>query len=242
MTCDWAVDRSCLPELPAEDADGYEAALLARNGAEDLAVAILWALSGRQYGVCTTTVRPCPTPLGGYRGGSPVVLIRYQGRWMNVPCGCRGRCQRTGPNVVHLPGPVVAVDAVTIGGQVLPESAYALEGDVLYRREAHWPMQYLDRPLGDPGTWAVEYRRGQPVPPGVDKLTGLLAQELLAACSGSGKCRLPRNVTNVTRQGVTYQVYDPNAIYSAGKTGLPEVDTWLAAVNPHRVTQAPVVL
>lgn len=209
-------------------------------------MAILWALSGRQFGICSHTVRPCvqlsspDRPAYGYTGS--YVLTRTDGGWLNWPCGCAGSCTLTGPNAVHLPGPVVAVTEVKIGATVLPQDGYAVEGNVLYRLSGPWPGQNLNAPAGNEGTWTVTYERGQAVPSGVDKLTGLLAQEMYAACTGNGKCRLPRNVTGVTRQGVTYQVYNPQDIYGSGKTGLPEIDSWLAAVNPHTVTQAPVVL
>jgi len=46
----------------------------------------------------------------------------------------------------------------------------------------------------------------------------------------------------VVRQGVSFEVYNPNDVYSNGKTGLPEVDMWLAAVNPHHLQAAPSVI
>ena len=69
MSCDWPVDRSCLPALPPEDDDGYELALIRRTAAEDLAVNVLWALSGRQFGICPAMARPCaPSGVCGDRG------------------------------------------------------------------------------------------------------------------------------------------------------------------------------
>lgn len=79
-----------------------------------------------------------------------------------------------------------------------------------------------------------------PVPPGVGVLVGLLTKEFLAACSG-GKYRLPRRVQAMTRNGVSYQMVDPQDIYASGKTGLAEVDIWLAAVNPTALQQRPTV-
>lgn len=248
----WPIDRTHLPGLPelsdtptAEEQAAYDLALAQRNSAEDLAVQVLWSLSGRQFGLWETTARPCPInlSLSGYPMPwvAPFVLTLNDGHWFNWPCGCIGNCAVSGPRVVHLPGPVANVTAVTIGGASLDPSEYQLEGNVLYRKGAPWPRQDLDRPLGESGTWSVTYTRGNPVPPGVDQLGGLLAKEFLAASSG-GKCRLPRNVRNVARQGVTYEVYDPRDIYANGKTGLSEVDLWLAAVNPNHLMSAPEVL
>ena len=53
---------------------------------------------------------------------------------------------------------------------------------------------------------------------------------------------MPRTVTEVSRQGVTHRMYDVNAIYSSGKTGIPEIDLFLAAVNPNHLMQAPTVV
>lgn len=249
MTCNWPVDDSCLPALPAEDDPGYGAALAARQAAVELAVQVLWALSGRQYGQCETVVRPCPAALcgGGVQPGSlwnqsvaPFVPTFQFGRWVNIGCGCSaGRCNAAGPRTVHLPGPVGPIVTVTIEDVVLDPSEYSVEGDLLYRNYGDWPGQDYNRPLGEAGTWSVVYLKGQPVPAGVGSFVGQLAREFLAACSGDA-CRLPRNVVSTTSRGVT-RMYDPSTMYASGKTGLSEIDLWLAAVNPHGLMQGPTV-
>jgi hypothetical protein len=88
----------------------------------------------------------------------------------------------------------------------------------------------------------VTYNRGIVPPQGVAGLTGNLAKEMLDALDNEGRCRLPRTVTTASRNGVTYRAYDPAAIYANGKTGLPEIDLWLAAVNPHALMAPPSVL
>lgn len=248
MSCQWPIDRSCLPPLPdlgptptPPEQAAYDLALLARNDAEDIAVHVLWALSGRQFGACDTTVRPCPSYAQGF-GYTSIVLTLEEGRWVNWPCGCIGGCSVTGPRVVHLPGPVTAIVDVKVDGAALATSEYQLEGNALYRTGgAAWPRQDLGSPLGESGTWSVTYTRGIPVPPGVDKLTGQLAREFIAACDDDDSCRLPRTVVATTRRGVSHQ-FDPTKILAAGKTGLTEVDLWLSAVNPHQLQQAPEVL
>ncbi|AWN04224.1 head-tail adaptor [Gordonia phage Sour] len=249
MSCDWPVDEGCmaaLPDLPddptPEQQEAHDAALARREGAIGLAVQVMWALSGRQFGLCETIARPCPAPRIGdslWRG-SPI-LIWDGSDWLNSGCGCVSRCRRIGPRMIHLPGPVVEVAEVEFAGQIVDPSRYRLEGDVLYL-DREWPSQDLGRPLGEPGTWSVLYTRGRAVPPGIDRLTGLLAEEFDKACRGDGKCRLPRQVTAMSRQGVSYQMYDPTQFYAVGKTGLPEIDMWLASVNPNHIAQAPVVL
>lgn len=264
MSCDaWLIDRSCLPELPevpdelgddptdeeqaAYDAASaaYDLALAQRNAAEDLAVAVLHALSGRQFEVCEVTARPCP-PAGWPRSPWVSIWDDVTG-WFSTGCGCAGGCARSGPSAVHLPGPVNPPTdeepiVVTIAGEELAADEFTLEGDVLYRRNGkYWPRQNLARPLGEPGTWSVTYRRGTPPPAGVDQLAGLLAKELLLACDDPDSCRLPRTVVSTTRRGVSHS-FDPSKLYAAGKTGLAEVDLWLSAVNPHGLASPPVVL
>lgn len=259
MTCEWPVDRSCLPALPElsedptdEEQAAYDRALAERNAAEDLAVQVLWSLSGRQFGLCETVARPCPQqPRPLWRGAHPydqtvtpypssfLPVFEY-GRWVNYPCGCPTRCRQAGPRTVHLPGPVAEIITVTIGAEELDYDDYALEGDLLYRKGTEWPNQDYNRPLGEVGTWSVTYLKGIPVPEGVGSFVGQLAREFLAACSGDS-CRIPRNVVVVSNRGVTRQ-FDPSRIYAQGKTGLSEIDLWLSAVNPHHVMAGPKVL
>lgn len=247
MIENWPIDESCLPTLPDVEDDTYPAAVDALEAAKDLAVQVLWALSGRQYGVFTETVRPCPEnyPPSLQRRWVPseyqVYSLQEYG-WFGISCGCTGSCVDTGPGAVHLPGPVVEITAVTIDGVQLDPSEYTLEGDVLYRTGASWwPSQNLSQPVTEDGTWKVEYLRGILPPSGIGKLAALLATEFYNACTG-GKCRLPRTVSEVTRQGVTHRVASASDIYATGKTGIPEIDLWLSAVNPHQLATAPVVL
>lgn len=244
VTCDWPIDRTCLPPLPDEDAADYAEKLAQRNNAEDMAVFVLWALSGRRFGVCTATARPCP-PLGWPPSRTTWVTDDWLGS-VSLGCGCLGHCVRTGPSMVHLPGPVAPPTnedpvVVVIAGEVLDPAEFTVEGDVLYRRGGKtWPGQNLARPLGEPGTWSVTYRRGVPAPAYTAPLAGQLAREFLAACSG-GTCDIPRFLVSTSRQGVT-KTFDPAKIIAAGMTGLSDVDQWIGAVNPHRLQQPPEVL
>ncbi|AYQ98696.1 head-to-tail adaptor [Mycobacterium phage HenryJackson] len=245
MTFEWPINRAGLPALPEltdPPSAEYLKALAERNAAESVAVAIMWALSGRQFGTYETIARPCPTrPRGtpfAYRSDD---LVWTGEGWLT--CGCVGTgCRIVGPNIVHLPGPVHEVTRVEIGGVDLSPAVWVAEGNKLYRREAPWPAQDLNRPLGDVNTWGVHYTRGVPVPPGVSELTGILVKEILGALEDVGRCRLPRTVTTASRNGVTYRAYDPAVIYRNGKTGLPEIDLWLATVNPNALMAAPTVI
>lgn len=214
MPCTWPVDRSCLPY-------GREEADWARiPAATDAAVLVLWALTGRQFGVCDVIARPCPTH------GEAAVCVMV------------GGCAPHGASVVTLPGPVHAVHEVTVDGTEIAPESWVLEGDRLYRAGGRaWPRQDLTRPAGDPGTWTVRYARGTPPPAGAGIVAGQLANEFYKSCTTPDQCALPRRVTSITRQGVTMQMADPQAIIDAGGTGLPEVDLWVKALNPHGLTQ-----
>lgn len=244
--CQWPIDRSCLPELPADTSGAdYEAQLARREAAEDLAVSIMWALSGRQFGVCPYIVRPCTQSAGYWRTGTygtyGYVAYWDVDHWITASCGCGiGRCRTSGPSAVHLPGPAQDVEEVLVEGEPLDPDLYRLEGDVLHRIGGAWPAQDLSQPMGEANTWSVEYLRGNPVPRGAAFLTGLLTKELINACTGA-PCRLPRTVTSVNRQGLSFNL-DPSVIYAAGKTGISEIDTWLAAVNPNKLLCAPSVI
>lgn len=261
MSCSWPIDRTCidaahpLPPVgddPDDPSAEYLAALAQRNAAEDLAVFIMWSLSGRQFGVCPTRVRPCVSApwSPGYRP-PPYIWFLDAGHWVDYPCGCGpSRCEVSGPSVVHLPGPAQpdtqdSPIVVKIAGVELAHDAYVLEGDALYRREGVWPSQNLARPAGEVGTWTVDYGRGIPAPACTAGLVGQLAKEFIAACGDTTACRLPRNVTATVRQGVS-KSFDSSqvlaAIWREKKTGLFEVDAWLAAVNPSGLAAAPVVL
>lgn len=203
------------------------------QAAVDAAVGVLWALTGRQYGCCPVIVRPRaeqivqdPLVVGGY-------ATLDNGEWKNLTCGGTA-------TVIDLPGPVCGITEITLDGEVLPPEGYTLEGSRLYRLDGEWPTQDLTRPLGEPGTWSVQYEQGLPPPAGADVMVGILAKDFWNACTG-GKCRLPRRVSTVSRQGVTYQKVDPTDIYEQGATGISEVDLWIAAVNPYRHRQPPAV-
>lgn len=245
------MDRTCLPALPElpdsptpEEQAEYDTALLRQSMAEDTAVMVLWAFTGRQFGICETTVRPCPERnfRRNMRSWRQALLFWDGSHWLNGSCGCTAECDQVGPGLVHLLGPAQSIVNVTIGEDVLDESEYVLEGNVLYRRGGQaWPRQDLTRPMGEPGTWSVTYERGLAVPPGGDKMAGVLAQEFIAACDADGECRLPRTVVQTVRQGVTH-VFDASAILKSGAIGIPEIDLWVHSINPNNLMQAPVVL
>lgn len=230
VNCEWPVDRTCLPQ-PPEDPEARAAHTVRLQAAVDTAVQVLWAFTGRQFGCQTLVARPCPRwddPV--WDDYDPTVAVLHDGRWLNVGCG---GCKADGPTQVALPGPVASVLEVEIDGVLIDPAGYRIEGDRLYRVGGHeWPAQDLTRPLGEPGTWGVRYRRGVEPPAGAAVVVGQLALEFWNVCEPGKACRLPKRWQTVSRQGVTVTKADPTDILASGRTGLAEIDTWIVAHNP----------
>lgn len=245
-SCEWPVDRTCLPTFSEDDPD-RDAKAARLQEAVDTAVQVLWALTGRRFGCQRLTARPCPgwddPAWDDYHGvgGPGFVPVLFDGRWHNVGCG--EGCKPDGPGVVTLPGPVAGVDAVEVDGEIIDPAGYRLEGNRLYRTGGRaWPSQNMQRPLGEPGTWGVRYRRGVNPPAGAGTVVGQLALEFWNVCEPGKACRLPKRWQTVTRQGMTVTKADPTDILASGRTGLAEIDTWIVAHNPHGLDRPATVV
>lgn len=212
-----------------------------QTAASTAATFIMWAATGRQYGLCEITVRPCgrwPCDDGvvGYSwSGGVWTPYVYGGQWFNCPCGdfcsCSARCR------VYLPGPVGSVASVVVDGVTVNPSAYRVDdGRWLIRTDGDcWPYrQNFDIDSGS-GTFLVTYSRGTAVPQVVLDATGTLACEWAKMCQGQD-CQLPTRVVTLTRQGTTFDGVPPDQLLDHGFTGITSVDQIIALVNPHRLT------
>lgn len=243
-TCEpWATEADLCEPCNVYDAELGDMALNLQMASD-----VLNNLSPTKYpGVCTDVVRPCAKPSGDiFNRGDPLLLLRHMpGTWFPLwgTCGCwtSGRCGLGGNREVALPkGPVVEVTEVLVDGQALGADEYRLDDQrrLVRRPDADgrpqaWPCcQRMDLDDTDVGTWSVAYTYGVRPPPLGVRAAAVLACELALACSPSvgdqGKCRLPRRVTSVVRQGVTIimapsDFLDPKT----GKTGIWEVDLFL---------------
>ena len=56
------------------------------------------------------------------------------------------------------------------------------------------------------------------------------------------RSKLPKRVTNVTRQGLSMVVLDPMDFLDDGKTGVYEVDLFLKAYNPAKLQRRATVM
>jgi hypothetical protein len=220
-----------------------------RTAATAVAGELLWILSGRRFGLTTLTVRPCrrSCPSGADFWRLEPLLPSLPFGWAARSwCGCSRRGCSCQPQLceVGLAGPVHEITAVAVDGLPIPSSAYAVhDRRWLVRIDgACWPeCQDLTVADDEPGAFVVSYRRGVPVPPGGQWAAGQMACELGKAMTADRECRLPRRVQSVVRQGVQRTFLDPAQLARDGMTGLPEVDQWLAAVNPHRLPRDSVV-
>ena len=244
--CNWTIDTGC-----CSDWNTFSPTLQA--AATDFATMILWAATGRRFGLCTRTVRPCGRDCegdgnGGWASGwywfegtfRPYV---FNGLWRNCWCGCNGgvgcctcraRCQ------VYIPGPVNSVLSVVVDGTTVDPATYRVDNGIWLVRtttpgvdDPCWPWwQDYDLNPGVEHTFTVSYLQGIPVPPSLQRAAGELACEYAKACIGA-PCRLPSHITSISRQGVTLSMTDIDVMLSKGLTGITTVDQVIMALNPY---------
>lgn len=218
-----------------------------------IAVQILHAFSGRQFGLCRRVVRPCRDDCssGTIRtewNNGQLQPILESGVWYNSTCSsCRTDCSCTTVCEVTFGGRIDRIIEIRIDGLVVSPLDYRVDNGrkLVAQGDFCWPTcQDMTAPAGGAGTWTVEYLAGRPVPEAGRWAAGLLACEFVKACTpddAAGDCALPDNITQIVREGLTMDVA-PFVIGGAdgkvewGRTGVPEVDLWLTSVNPHQVT------
>ena len=135
-----------------------------------------------------------------------------------------------GDGSILLDGPIGGVAEVRIDGTVFP--LWHLEDRNLMRLDANaWPLNddltLLPRSVG---TFEVSYYQGWRPGRLLYWAAAELAREFYRAAAGDSKCRLPKGVTSVARQGVTFEIQKP--LFTKGQTGIREIDIVLARYNP----------
>lgn len=237
---DWPVYWTCEIDTYSPELTGY---------AVSAATRILWALSGRRFGLCTATLRPCAEDCRD--GGSYPFFGSWEWRtgyamppwdFYRLPyCsgGCGGTCSCTDVSEVRLPSPVDSVVEVKLDGTPMVTGSYRLDNNRLLVRTdgGQWPYcNDLSKDDTQVGTWSVTAAYGQDVPDGARFAMGEMACEIVKAAQGED-CRLPPGVTQLVRQGVTIQYPDVGQLLKDGRTGLYLVDLFLASENPHGLRQ-----
>ena len=214
---------------------------------------VLYAMSGRQFGLCTITVRPCRQDCWG--GSWPFAANWWQygvgqwpypaligGLWYNLACGgCAGDCSCTVVHEVALPGVVHDVTQVKVDGVVLtPNTDYRVDNyRLLVRLDGEdWPLcNDLNEADTEVGTWSVTFRTGRPVPSLGQAAVGVLTEQFTKLMLCDDTCELPFNVTQLSRQGVDITFLDPQEIFQNRRTGLYLPDLFVNTYNPHGRTQ-----
>lgn len=239
LTCGWEIpDPLCC--------DGWETLNGAQQAAaRDYAALVLWGATGRQFGLCEVSVRPCGmqrcqdggVEFYGYdRSGGTWTPYILNGVWYN--CACAGMCCCDPRCQIRLLGPVDSIVEITIGGVVVPATSYRVDDQQwLVRTDGEcWPTcTDMDSDDG-PEVMIVTYRRGTPIPSVLLVAGAILACEWGKACLGAD-CRLSGRVTSLARNGVQIDMVDPSELLADGFTGIPEVDSIIRAINPYRVQQ-----
>lgn len=218
--------------------------------AEALAWGLMNSLTAGAINGCPVVVRPCSRrcnpgtfyvapSTGGHTAPAPGVgtfnpSIDGSGQWVNS-CGCRRAedCSCTVIQEVILPGPVGGIHSVSLDGAVLDPAAYRVDnGTHLVRQDGgSWPAcQDMNTPLGAEGSFSVTYWNGTAPDAVINSAVGSLATEFYRACTGNKGCRLPKGVTNVVRQGVSYEIQ--SGLFANGYTGIYEVDAVIRVYNP----------
>lgn len=249
----YELDLSCclnpsgsLPDPCVLDGQPIDSAII--DNAKLAASQRLWAITGRQFSVCETTIRPCRKKcddvccLMDY--GFPWVPVHLaDGSWTNVSCDCKGGCSCVNLCEINLPDPVCCITEVKIDGVVVDPATYRVdEFQKLVRLGADcWPeCNDLTKPDTEIGTWSVTLTHGRPPPALVLLAAAEMACEIIKGCAG-GPCRLPQRVSSVTRQGISVSFLDDMAFLDKGLTGLYLVDLAARTYNPKRLARRPTV-
>lgn len=229
-----------------------------QNTAMRIATSVMWAATGRRFGPCQLTLRPCQSKewaeqyraypawwTGGSNGSAGFFPVLYAGEWTNCGCGvgccCRPHCE------IILPGPVASIVEVMVHGEVVPSTDYRVdvaEGSWRLVRMSGgcWPTcQNLNELADGAHAFAVTYTRGTAVPQSVLDATGLLACEFGKQLAGAD-CGLPPRLQSMTRQGVTAEFIVNEIDVNTFQTGINLVDMVIRAQNPSRRTRPPLII
>lgn len=236
--CGWTIpDPLCSDTWAAVPAD-------VKSAARDYAALVLWGATGREFGLCEITVRPCGFRKCGdelwnwwgfsWASGTWMPYI-WQGTWFNG-CVCPGICCCDPKCAIRLSGDVEEIVEVLIDGlPVDPSTYFVYDKTWLVRTDTTlcWPeCPDLNVPNGDPAAFQVTYLRGNPVPAALLNAAAILADEWAKACTGAD-CRLSNRVTSLARSGIQIEMLSPEQLLEGNRTGLWEVDAVINAINPY---------
>lgn len=202
--------------------------------AKNLAVSSLRQLTLNRVGGARIVANPCGMDHPGTWATHYEPLGRVNPAAADIKsCMCRYNCACRPKQSVKLVAPASKINVVTVNGEALPPDSYRVErGAYLIRQDGkQWPVC-------SPG-FTVDYLSGHPVPIEGQYAAGALAAEFLLGMVKPDSCRLPRGVTQITRQGVSISV--EAGLFPDGMTGIPEVDAFIYQWNPNGLKTRPRV-
>lgn len=175
---------------------------------------LIWALTGRQFGTYTETLRP------NLQGESR--------SWIDL-----GRYPVVAVSEVLIDGASLPASGYWVQGK-----RYLRRTD----EGQYWPStqkEYL--PDTEQDTFSVTVTWGTPPPGAVAAATRRLACELLVLKSG-GSSSLTDRIKNVVRQGITMEVVSSDDLLEDGRTGIYEVDLAISVYNRDKNAALPAVM
>jgi hypothetical protein len=227
MTCAWEPDPACLQDTWDDLDDSV------RERALILATSSLQALTNNRVGTCPITIRPCPQKRScGCSGSFQPYVSQSDGLWRNSCCG--SPCVPT--SEIDIPGPVGYIEQMLIDGAEVDlwNGDWRLDDGhlLVWQGTGDSPVptsQDLDKPDTEVGTWSITYSRSYPVLADARWAMTYLAIEFAKACTAK-KCALPKGVTGVVRNGVSFTI--EAGLFPNGLTGIEMVDQWILKWNP----------
>jgi hypothetical protein len=223
-----------------EDSDSYDEELLDEVVAA--ATEALWVLSGRRFGYCEFTIRPCASRcmVGDVRAAFnqyPYDTISgVEWWWPTCVCKAADACGCTELEEFRLPGPVSEVTEVLVDGVELAAESYRVDDfrNLVRLDGGVWPAcQDMLLPATEEGTWQVTFSKGRPVPALGRLAMNALVCKLYAALTDES-CESPANVVRKTRQGVTIELKGDDAT-AALIEWTPAIGLFLRATNPNKL-------
>lgn len=229
-------------ELP----DGITYAMICQSSSERL-----WKATGRRWmGAQTATIRPhrlndgCSCDLAGFM--LPTWGADLGDSWWSRVYPEGGGCGCGSTHLDLAGGNVISVDEVLIDGAVVDPATYRLYDNRRLVRQRDpatgsggtWPCcQRIEVPATEPGTCQIRWTFGQ-LPP-MDGQLAAYAYSVERAKrydTARGNGRMPAQAKSVRSQDVDITIDDGQGI-AEGRTGIPEVDEFVEAWNPKRLTR-----
>jgi hypothetical protein len=191
----------------------------------DSASFLMWSLSGRKYsGLKTTTEHyVCPQydiPTGCVNLGNGSYVDRTNSVVIHILSVLDSAQQ--GVKIPLRKTPIRKIEYVEVSGVRLNSVDYYIENN---------RNLVIVRNIGACSDIVIQYKYGvEPPSMGVLAAT-VLANNIIDDLEGR-ECSLPSRVSSVSRQGINFEVYDPQEFLDKGRLGIFIVDSFLASANP----------